>query len=107
LTASSRRCSGAYRLVLRTASGAPLAATDRRTRIVADSAPALEVPVPGADTTASPDARALIVIDARDDHGPASVVLELRRVSGLGAGDPVEQAVFPRRHARPRGPEHR
>jgi hypothetical protein len=37
---------------------------------------------PGAvPTTASPDARALIVIDAHDDHGLSSVVLELRRVS--------------------------
>ncbi len=63
-------------------------------RIVPDSAPALEIPVPGADTTASPDARALIVVDAHDDHGLKSVVLELRRVSGLGTADPVrEQAV--------------
>ena len=50
-------------------------------RIIPDSAPGLEIPVPGADTTASPDARALIVVDAHDDHGLKSVVLELRRVS--------------------------
>jgi hypothetical protein len=88
--------SGAYRLVLRTASGAPLAGDSvvLPLRILPDSAPALEIPVPGADTTASPDARALIVVDAHDDHGLKSVVLELRRVSGLGAADPVrEQAV--------------
>jgi len=88
--------SGAYRLALRTASGAPLAgdAIVLPLRIVPDSAPALEIPVPGADTTASPDARALIVVDAHDDHGLKSVVLELRRVSGLGVADPGrEQAV--------------
>ena len=88
--------SGAYRLTLRTASGAPLAGDSivLPLRILPDSAPALEIPVPGADTTASPDARALIVVDAHDDHGLKSVVLELRRVSGLGTRDPVrEQAV--------------
>ena len=88
--------SGAYRLVLRTASGTPLAGDSivLPLRIIADSAPALEIPVPGADTTASPDARALIVIDAHDDHGLKSVALELRRVSALGTADPVrEQAV--------------
>jgi hypothetical protein len=88
--------SGAYRLVLRTASGAPLAGDSivLPLRILPDSAPALEIPVPGADTTASPDARALVVVDAHDDHGLASVTLELRRVSSLGAADPVrEQAV--------------
>ena len=88
--------SGAYRLTLRTASGAPLAGDSivLPLRILPDSAPALEIPVPGADTTASPDARALIVVDAHDDHGLKSVVLELRRVSGLGTPDPLrEQAV--------------
>ncbi len=88
--------SGAYRLTLRTASGAPLAGDSivLPLRIIPDSAPALELPVPGADTTASPDARALIVVDAHDDHGLKSVVLELRRVSSLGTADPVrEQAV--------------
>ena len=64
-------------------------------RIVPDSAPALEIPVPGADTTASPDARALIVVDAHDDHGLKSVVLELRRVSGLGTADPMREQAVP------------
>lgn len=87
--------SGAYRLVLRTASGAPLAGDSivLPLRILPDSAPALEIPVPGADTTASPDARALVVVDAHDDHGLASVTLELRRVSSLGAADPVREQV--------------
>jgi hypothetical protein len=87
--------SGAYRLHLRTASGAPLAGDSvvLPLRIVPDSAPALDIPVPGADTTAAPDARALIVIDAHDDHGLKSVVLELRRVSGLGAADPMREQV--------------
>jgi hypothetical protein len=85
--------SGAYRLVLRTASGAPLAGDSVMLplRIIPDSAPALEIPVPGADTTASPDARALIVVDAHDDHGLTSVVLELRRVSSLGAADRLRE----------------
>ncbi len=89
--------SGTYRLQLRTASGAPVAgdAIALSLRIVADSAPLLEIPVPGADTTASPDARALLVIDAHDDHGLKSVVLELRRVSSLGVADPVQEQSVP------------
>ena len=89
--------SGAYRLTLRTASGAPLAGDSviLPLRILPDSAPALEIPVPGADTTASPEARALVLVDAHDDHGLESVVLELRRVSSLGTSDPVREQVVP------------
>lgn len=89
--------SGAYRLTLRTATGAPLAGDSvvLPLRILPDSVPGLEIPVPGADTTASPDARALIVIDAHDDHGLRSVVLELRRVSSLGTADPVREQEVP------------
>lgn len=85
--------SGTYRLELRTASGAPVAGepVTLPLRIVADSAPTLEIPVPGADTTAAPDSRALIVVDARDDHGLRRLVLELRRVSSLGTADPVRE----------------
>lgn len=87
--------SGSYRLTLRTASGAPLAGDSvvLPLRIIADSAPAIEIPVPGADTTASPDARALVVVDAHDDYGLKSVVLELRRVSGLGIAEPMREQV--------------
>ncbi len=89
--------SGAYRLVLRTASGAALAGDSvvLPLRIVADSAPHLEIPIPGADTTASPDARALVVVDAHDDHGLASITLELRRVSATGAADPIREQAVP------------
>ena len=59
------------RLVLTTASGAPLAGDTVRLpiRVVADSAPRVEVPVPGADTIAPLSLGSPLVVDARDDHG--------------------------------------
>lgn len=81
--------SGEYRLMLATVDGAPLAGDTARlpVRIVADSAPLVEVPVPGADTLAPLDLLVPLVVDVRDDHGITSVVLESRRISRLGGAD--------------------
>ncbi len=85
------RRSGTYRLVVGTATGAPVAGDPvvLPVKVLPDSAPVLEIPVPGADTTAAADRVATIVIDARDDHGIRAVALELRRVSRLGTAQPV------------------
>lgn len=91
------RSSGEYRLVLRTASGAPLAGDTVRLpiRLAADSAPVIEIPVPGSDTLAPLDLRVPLVIDARDDYGLASVVLESRRISRLGGRDSAVRETVP------------
>lgn len=83
------RNSGTYRLELTTLSGAALAGDPVQlpVRLIADSAPQVEIPVPGGDTTAAAAPQIPIVIDARDDHGLRSVVLETRRVSQLGIAD--------------------
>lgn len=52
--------------------------------VVPDSAPAVEVPVPGADTVLPALARVPIVVSAQDDHGIVAMVLEGRRVGRLG-----------------------
>jgi hypothetical protein len=81
--------SGEYRLALAGAAGAPLAGdTVRlRVRVVADSAPAVEIPVPGADTLAPLSLRVPLVVDARDDYGLTSVAVVSRRISRLGTVD--------------------
>ena len=81
--------SGEYRLALATADGAPLSADTVRlpVRIVADSAPVVDVPVPGADTLAPLTLLLPLVLDVRDDHGVTSVVVESRRISRLGVVD--------------------
>ena len=56
-------------------------------RLVADSAPQVDVPVPGADTLAPISLQVPLVVDVRDDHGIASVIVESRRVSRLGVTD--------------------
>ncbi|HET7239767.1 MAG TPA: DUF4175 family protein, partial [Gemmatimonadales bacterium] len=80
---------GAYHLVLTTASRAPLAGDTVRLpiRLVADSAPVVEVPVPGADTVAPLSLRVGLVVDAQDDHGITRVEIESRRISRLGVVD--------------------
>lgn len=90
------RASGTFALQVRTRSGAPLAGEPVRLslRLLPDSAPVAEIPVPGVDTTAAAGQRAPIVIDARDDHGITQLVVELRRVDGAGRAGPwQEQAV--------------
>jgi hypothetical protein len=81
--------SGEYRLTLVTESGAPLAGDSIRlpVRIVPDSAPSVEIPVPGADTLAPLSLKVPVVIDARDDHSVTAVTLESRRISRLGLVD--------------------
>ncbi len=81
--------SGEYRLALASASGAPLAGDTVRlaVRVVADSAPAVEIPVPGADTLAPLSLRVPLVIDVRDDYGITTAALVSRRISRIGVVD--------------------
>jgi hypothetical protein len=83
------RSSGGYHLALTTASRAPLAGDTVRLpiRLVADSAPVVEIPVPGADTVAPLSLQLGLVVDARDDHGLTNVEIESRRISRLGLVD--------------------
>jgi hypothetical protein len=70
----------------------PRAALD--VRAVPDSAPVVTIPVPSTDTTMPLDLRALVVVDARDDHGLARAELVSWRVSRLGvAGDSAVDSI--------------
>jgi len=91
------RRSGAYRLALVTASGAPVAGDPviLPITVAPDLPPVLEIPVPGADTNASPDLRMPVVVDVRDDHGLHAVAIESRRVSALGERSPVRRDELP------------
>ncbi|MGH7579154.1 MAG: hypothetical protein ACREM9_03215, partial [Gemmatimonadales bacterium] len=81
--------SGEYRLALASANGAPLAGDTVRlaVRVVADSAPAVEIPVPGSDTLAPLSLRVPLVVDVRDDYGITAVAVVSRRISRLGTVD--------------------
>jgi hypothetical protein len=81
--------SGEYRLALASANGAPLAGDTVRlaVRVVADSAPAVEIPVPGADTLAPLSLRVPLVVDVRDDYGITAVAVVSRRISRFGVVD--------------------
>ena len=83
------QASGEYRLALATAGGVPLTSDTVRLpiRLVADSAPRVDIPVPGADTLAPISLLLPLVLDVRDDHGISSVRLESRRISRLGIVD--------------------
>ena len=89
--------SGEYRLALVTASGAPLAGDSVRLpiRLVPDSAPVVEIPVPGADTLAPLSLQVPLVIDARDDHSVTAVTLESRRISRMGLVDSARRESVP------------
>ena len=65
------RLSGAWRLHVTPAAGITLGGEMPvlLLRIVPDSAPVVEVLVPGADTVASPAMRLPLVVSLRDDHG--------------------------------------
>jgi hypothetical protein len=91
------RRTGEYRFVLETASGAPLAGEDvsLRFRVLPDSTPTVDIPVPGADTLAPLGLTVPVVLDARDDHGLASATLVSRRVSRLGLVDPERRDPIP------------
>ncbi len=84
-------------LALATRSGASLAGDSVRIPVVAvpDSAPRVEVPVPGADTVVPLSLTVPLVVDAQDDHGVARVVVESRRVSRLGLVDPARIEAVP------------
>ncbi|HYC32563.1 MAG TPA: hypothetical protein VEB59_09780 [Gemmatimonadales bacterium] len=92
-----------YRLMLETADGAPLAGDTVRLpiRVVADSAPRVEVPLPGADTIAPLNLRVPLVVDVRDDHGITGVFLESRRISRLGVTDSAKRETLPVPEERP------
>ena len=79
--------SGVYQLQLTTASGAPLGGDPVRLplRLVPDSAPSIDLPVPGADTVAPLSMRLQLVMDARDDYGLSAVYLEARRDAATAA----------------------
>jgi hypothetical protein len=85
--------SGGYELALATRGGAPLTSDTVRlpVRLVADSAPQVDIPVPGADTLAPITLLVPLVLDVRDDHGLTSVTLESRRISRLGVVDSVRR----------------
>ncbi len=89
--------SGEYRLAIVTTSGAPLAGDSVRMpiRLVPDSAPAVEIPVPGADTLAPLSLLLPLIIDARDDHAITAVTLESRRISRLGLIDSARRESVP------------
>jgi hypothetical protein len=91
------RRSGVYRLALVSAAGSALAGDTLRfpVRIVPDSAPRVDVPVPGGDTIAPLNLLVPLVIDARDDHGIKAVAVESRRISQLGTPDPVRRESVP------------
>ncbi len=90
------RRSGVYRLAIRTVDGSALAGetVTLPIRVIRDSAPVIDVPVPGTDTLLPTTLRIPLVIDARDDHGLGEVRITSRRISRLGAEDaPVVQRV--------------
>jgi hypothetical protein len=89
--------SGEYRLALATADGAPLTSDTVRlpVRLVADSAPTVEIPVPGGDTLAPISLQVPLVLDVRDDHGLTAVTLESRRISRLGQVDSIRREAVP------------
>ncbi|RPJ62634.1 MAG: hypothetical protein EHM24_25725, partial [Acidobacteria bacterium] len=95
--------SGGYELVLETSSGAPLAGDTVRLPIpiVRDSAPHVEVPLPGADTVAPLSLQVPLVVDVRDDYGITTVAVESRRISRLGTADPAQRETLPVPDERP------
>ena len=89
------RGSGAWRLELATADGAPLEgdAPELWLTVVRDSAPVVAVPVPGRDTTLPLTLRQPLVIDARDDHGLTRLEVVSWRVSQTGkVGEAVRES---------------
>lgn len=91
------RRSGEYRLALLTGTGAPLAGDSVRLpiRLVPDSVPIVEIPVPGGDTLAPLTLLVPLVIDARDDHSIRAVTLSSRRITRFGAADSARQDSVP------------
>ncbi|MBW8773473.1 MAG: hypothetical protein JF590_09325, partial [Gemmatimonadetes bacterium] len=96
---SEPRSSGVWTLALQTTAGIPLAGDPvlLPIHVVPDSAPVVEVPVPGTDTVIPLDLEVPLVIEARDDHGLGRLAVESRRITGQGASDParVEPVALP------------
>jgi hypothetical protein len=82
-----------WELALTTSNGQRLAGDTVRIPIVTvpDSAPTVDVPLPGADTMVPVSLKVQLVVDAQDDHGLTQVVVESHRVSRLGFADPARQ----------------
>lgn len=76
--------SGLWRVIITPANGGVLEgdAPSLPVRIVVDSAPVVEIPVPGVDTVAAVSMTLALVVGIRDDHGITSATLETRRGSG-------------------------
>ena len=89
--------SGLYLLGLVSASGAPLSGDTVRLpiRIVPDSAPVVEIPVPGSDTLAPLSLEVPLVIDVQDDHSVTEVAVESRRISRFGLIDSARKESVP------------
>ena len=83
--------SGAWRLELMSADGAPLEGEvpELRLRVVPDSAPVVQVVVPQRDTTLPLSLRQPLVIDARDDHGLRRLEVVSWRVGQTGKVGPA------------------
>lgn len=60
-------------------------------QVVADTAPLVDMPVPGSDTVAPPSMRLPVVIAVEDDHGIRAVMIEARR----GATGPIQRIHLP------------
>ena len=86
------RQSGLWRLQVTPSNGARLQGDmpSLPIRIVADSAPVVEIPVPGADTVATASMSLALVVGVRDDHGITAAALETRR---NGAALPTRTAL--------------
>ncbi len=86
-----------WTLALTTASGQSLVGDTIRVPVVTvpDSAPRVDVPLPGQDTLIPLTLRVPLVIDAADDHGLTRVLVESHRVSRLGFADPARVETVP------------
>jgi hypothetical protein len=89
--------SGEFRLALTTKSGTAVAGDSVRLpiRIVPDSTPLVEIPVPGRDTLAPLSLKLPLVIDAKDDHSITAVGVVSRRISRLGLADSARRDTVP------------
>ncbi len=88
--------SGRYRLAIRTDEGIPLPGDELgiTLRVMPDTPPAIDIPVPASDTVAPASGAVPLVIDARDDHGLTDVTLE-RRVLRAGQAVPLPEERLP------------
>ncbi|MGD2135350.1 MAG: hypothetical protein PVF27_04280 [Gemmatimonadales bacterium] len=91
------RASGPWHLRLTAEPGDPIEGDAPTLDVIAvrDSAPVVQVPVPGADTVAPLSLRQRLLIDARDDHGIARLEVVRWRVSRFGIVDPPDSQAVP------------